>query len=566
MAGFEFNRFYRYDELTALLRQAADEHPELCTVESIGRSHEGRDIWLVTLTNRSTGPHGEKPAHWVDANIHATELAGSAAALHLIDRLLSGHGSDERVTRVLDSRTVYVVPRINPDGAEWALADTPRHVRSGTRPYPRLDEQDGLVREDVDGDGRILTMRLRDPNGPWKAHPDEPRLLIAREPDEDDPSATYWRVLPEGTIRNYDGVMITLAPSMQGLDLNRNFPPEWRPEGDQRGAGPYPTSEPEIRSLVQAIVDRPNICSYLTYHTFSGVHLRPYGHKADDAFPTDDLRTYEEIGRRATAITGYQAVSVWHGFRYDPKDVITGVADDWAYDHLGVYAWTTELWSPLQHVEGIGEYDFLKWFDDHPVEHDLALLRWADEVTGGTGYVDWYPFDHPQLGPVELGGWNFIETWTNPPLQLLEREIAPHSELALLQTLMTPRLRLRSAEATSIGEDTWRVRVVVENSGWLPTNVSKRALERKVVRPLEAEVSLPDGVALATGTAKLELGQLTGRALKQNTTEIVDAGDPTTDRAVADWVVSGPAGATVRVEVRHQRAGVVRCEVSLGGG
>ncbi|MGH2685355.1 MAG: M14 family metallopeptidase [Actinomycetota bacterium] len=564
MAGFEFNRFYKYDELTALLHQCAAEHPDLCTVESIGRSHEGRDIWLVTLTNQATGPHSEKPAHWVDASIHATELAGSVAALHLIDRLLSGHGSDDRVTRALDTRTVYVVPRINPDGAEWALADKPRHVRSGTRPYPRLDEQDGLAREDVDGDGRILTMRIRDDNGPWKAHPDEPRLLVAREPDEDDPNATYWRVLPEGVIRNFDGVMITIAPSVQGLDLNRNFPPEWRPEGDQRGAGPYPTSEPEIRALVQAIVDRPNICSYLTYHTFSGVHLRPYGHQSDDAFATSDLRTYEEIGRRATAITGYKAVSVWHGFRYDPKDVITGVADDWAYDHLGVYAWTTELWSPLQRIDGIGEYDFIKWFDDHPVEHDLALLRWADEATGRTGYVDWYSFDHPQLGPVELGGWNFIETWTNPPFVLLEKEIAPHTDLALLQTLMTPRLRLRSSEATSVGADTWRVRVVVENSGWLPSNVSQRALDRKVVRPLEAEISLPAGAELATGKATLELGQLTGRALKQNTTEIVGAGDPTTDRALAEWVVRAPQGSTVHVEARHQRAGVVRCEVTLG--
>jgi hypothetical protein len=180
--------------------------------------------------------------------------------------------------------------------------------------------------------------------------------------------------------------------------------------------------------------------------------------------------------------------------------------------------------------------------------------------------VDWYDFDHPQLGPVQLGGWNFIETWTNPPLHLLEAEIAPHTELALLQTLMTPKLRLRSAAATPVGPDTYRVRVVVENSGWLPSNVTQKAIDRKAVRPLEATIALPEGVALASGTARLELGQLTGRALKQNNVEIVDQGDPTTDRAKAEWVVSGSAGATVSVEVRHQRAGVVRTEISLGRG
>src|SRR5687768_17076348 len=115
MPAFDFDRFYRYDELTELVHACAREHPELVAVESIGPSHEGRDIWLLTLTNRATGPHEEKPAFWLDANIHATELAGSSAALHLVHRLLDGYGQDEKVTRALDTRCFYIVPRINPD-------------------------------------------------------------------------------------------------------------------------------------------------------------------------------------------------------------------------------------------------------------------------------------------------------------------------------------------------------------------------------------------------------------------------------------------------------------------
>ena len=129
--------------------------------------------------------------------------------------------------------------------------------------------------------------------------------------------------------------------------MNRNYPVEWRPEGDQAGAGPYPTSEPEIRAVVAGDRRAPNICAFIQYHTYSGVHLRPYGTKADDQIPTVDLRVFKEIGDKATELTGYPAVSVWHNFKYDPKDVITGVADDWAYDHLGVHAWTTEFWNPM---------------------------------------------------------------------------------------------------------------------------------------------------------------------------------------------------------------------------
>ena len=168
------------------------------------------------------------------------------------------------------------MPRLNPDGAELALADKPHFVRSSVRPYPRLDEQDGLYEEDIDGDGRILMMRLEDPNGAWKTHPDDPRLMTPRDPDEGPEDGTFYRVLWEGLIRNYDGVQIKVAPPLEGLDLNRNFPVEWKPEGEQFGAGPFPLSEPETRAHMEAIVARPNITGYIAYHTFSGVHLRPY--------------------------------------------------------------------------------------------------------------------------------------------------------------------------------------------------------------------------------------------------------------------------------------------------
>ena len=103
-AAVGYDRFYRYDELTDLLRSWADEAPELLQLESIGKSWEGRDIWLVTVTSLATGPALEKPAFLVEANIHAIEVTGCTAALHLIHKLLTEYGKDERVTRCLDTR------------------------------------------------------------------------------------------------------------------------------------------------------------------------------------------------------------------------------------------------------------------------------------------------------------------------------------------------------------------------------------------------------------------------------------------------------------------------------
>ncbi|MCB8922849.1 MAG: carboxypeptidase [Ardenticatenaceae bacterium] len=552
-----FDRYYRYDELTAYLQAWADEYAAICKLDSLGKSYEGRDIWVMTVTHFASGPADKKPAMWVDGNIHATEVSGSTAALHLLHKLLTEYGRDERVTQALDSRAFYIVPRLNPDGAEWALADIPKYIRSSTRPYPRMDSLDGLHQEDVDSDGRILQMRLRDPNGNWKIHPDDPRIMIPRAADEP-PGGNFYRIIPEGRIQNYDGVTINAAPNLQGLDLNRQFPILWEP--NERGAGQYPGSEPEPQAAMRWIVDHPNITGSISYHTFSGVYLRPPTKSGDDSLPTPDLRAYQRLGAKATELTGYPAVSVFHDFKYDPKEFIKGTFDDWMYDHQGIYAWTCEIWS-VQRQAGIKDYKFMDWFREHPQADDEAIMRWNDEALEGKGWVDWYEFDHPQLGPVEIGGWDFFNVWRNPPRHLLEKEVSPLSEFALYQCLVSPKLEWYQVDVQSQGNLHW-VRAVVHNTGWLPSNVSKRALEQKVVRELEVDIALPDGAKLVTGTPKTMLGQLAGR--DQQAVAPIWGGDATTERAKVEWVIEAEAGTAVTITATHQRAGTIRKEIELG--
>ncbi|NCA14008.1 MAG: hypothetical protein EBS89_07715 [Proteobacteria bacterium] len=196
MASMTFDHYPRYDELTRVVHDAASTWPHIVAVESIGRSHEGREIWLLTVTDAATGPASEKPAFWVDGSIHAAELAPTVAILHLLHRLVSGHGTDPEVTRCLQTRAFYLVPRTNPDGAELALGESPRMVRSSTRVYPPDQATaDGLIPGDVDGDGHLRQMRIPDLNGPWKVSDVEPRLLVRRDPTE--VGGTYYRVRPE---------------------------------------------------------------------------------------------------------------------------------------------------------------------------------------------------------------------------------------------------------------------------------------------------------------------------------------------------------------------------------
>ncbi len=554
-----FSQFYRHAELTRLLQDYAAALPGLVQLSSIGQSHEGRDIWLVTVTNSVTGVADEKPALWIDGNIHAAELTASTACLYFLHQLATG-ADDPKIRHLLDTRTVYICPRLNPDGAELALADKPRHIRSGTRPYP-FDEPhvEGLTVEDVDGDGRMLYMRIPDPHGPYKKHPTEPRLMVAREPGEF--GGRYYRLMPEGMLKNWDGLQISVNKDREGLDLNRNFPAYWRQEFEQAGAGPYPTSEPEVRAMVDFIVRHPNIGAAVSFHTHSGVILRPMGTQSDDDMTPEDLWMYKRLSDLGARLTGYPAISTFHDFKYHPKEIITGT-QDWVYEHLGALFWTVEIWAPNKEA-GIDDYEWIDWYRDHPVEDDLKLLKWSDEQCGGQAHVDWYPFRHPQLGMVELGGWDRMNFWRNPPPHLREREAARFPGWLAQIALSLPCLEVLRTEVRALGNDTWRVRLAVANSGYLPSNVSKRAIERKTARGTVFQIHLPPGVALVSGKERVEGPHLDGHAPKTSLQAFLPNRDITADRAVAEWIVHGARGTAIALTARADRAGMVRAEVTL---
>jgi murein tripeptide amidase MpaA len=560
MPSVRFDRFYRYQELSEILQAFAAEHPRLVGIESMGRSHEGREIWLATVTNRATGEAADKPAFWIDGNIHSTEVAASVAATYFLNYLVGGYGKDPDVTRALDTRAFYICPRMNPDGAEWALADKPKFVRSSTRSYPYEEEAiEGLTVEDVDGDGRILQMRIPDPNGLWKPHPQEPRLMVRREPAE--VGGTYYRILPEGRLEGYDGFTLKVKRPKQGLDLNRNFPGNWRQEFEQLGAGPFPTSEPEVRAVADFVTRHPNIVGGVAFHTWAGVLLRPFDHLPDEEMHAEDLWHYKRVGAKGTELTGYPAISVYHEFRYHPKQVIGG-AFDWVYDHFGMFSWVVEIWSPMREA-GIEKYLYIDWFRDHPLDDDLKLFRWSEEKLGGKAHVDWKPFQHPELGAVEIGGWNRFHAFGNPPLDRLEAEVARFPKWLLWQALLSPKMELVDASAEAVGSGAWRVRLVVQNAGWLPSYVSKRALERKVVRGVVAEIALPAGAELASGRRREEIGQLEGKAYKHTGISFWPDYHVTDDRAKIEWIVRGKPGDRIELVARHERAGTIRASVVL---
>jgi len=553
--AFDFSHYFPYQELTEYLTQMAQAYPNLMELHSLGTTAEGREIWLATLTDQTTGEALEKPGYWIDGNTHAGEVTGSAVACYILYRVLTQYNQDSQITHLLQNYTLYILPRIAVDGAEKYL-QTPYMLRSSPRPYPEAEQQEGLYPEDINGDGFILNMRIQDECGAWKVSEDDPRLMIRREPDEF--GGTYYTLLPEGLIHNYNGYEFKIAPSLEGLDFNRNYPYCWQPQGEQKGAGDFPFSEPETRAEAEFWRKHRNINGFMTYHTYSAVILRPYSTHGDDHFPTEDLRTYQLIGKKGTALTGYDCVSVYHGFRYDPKTVVYGAMDDYGYDHWGWFGFTVELWDAPT-AAGIKKEDILEWRREHSVEDDLKILQWNDEYLEGKGFVGWHRFEHPQLGAVELGGWDVKGMWQNAPAKALPEICDRHFQFALTHALLCPRLAVARTEVSHEGADIYRLTVQWENLGFLPTYTSKKALERRAVRPTRVKLELPEEVTLINGEEQQEIEHLEGRSNKW----LSFYADGEDYRTHCSWVVKGKAGSEVTVEAIAERSGTVRTTITL---
>lgn len=558
-APVNFNHYFSNEEINSLIETWSKDYTGLFRHENIGKSHENRPIWILKITNWSSGDENEKPAIWIDANIHATEITGTTAALYTAFHLLSSYKSDKSIHKLLDRVVFYIVPRINPDGAALAMADKPRFVRSGVRLYPWQEIDEGLHVEDINNDGKIVQMRIPDPSGDWKISSIDPRLMEKRNPDEND--GTYYLLLTEGRLIDYDGFLIKEARPPEGLDFNRNFPFEWRTEGEQRGAGPYPTSEPEIRAVVDFITKHPNINIAITFHTFSRVILRPYSTKSDDEMIPEDLWIYKKMGEIGTKASGYRCVSTFHDFKYHPKEVTTGAFDDWVYDHFGIYAFTIELWD-LPTEAGIKDIKWIEWWRDHPHSEDVQILKWIDQHGESDSYLEWKTFNHPQLGKVELGGWNTIHTWSNPPIDYVESEVSRHFPFILSLAEMLPWLSFNSIKVEPLGNDDYHLIVVVENNGFLASFTSQQAKSRKAVRPVRIELLYPEGVKVINGKRREQLGLLEGRSNKISVSSISCA-SVTDNRGKAEWIVHASEGSILTIKVLSERAGVIEKEIVL---
>jgi hypothetical protein len=550
--ALETSRYYSYQELSDYLRIAEEAAPHLLRLFTVGTSYEGRPILLAEVTNGAKGQGLEKPAIWIDGGFKGGELLGSSACLDLVRQLVSDYGRDPMITDLLDHCTFYIVPRPAPDVAEHCIMHG-EVLPASARPYPRQDSDINLRPADINGDRRILQMRILDDSGGWKLSRRDPRLMVRRQPD--DRGGPFYRLLPEGFVEGSQGPIKALNLRSR-LHFERNFPSGWREESEAPGSGPYPLSEPETRCVADFFRSHANICICLSCGTVGGRIVYPSLNSSRFKAFDCDQRLFQELSKRLEEITGY---------RSGPHPSSEGSLIQWCFESLGLLSFQPQLWC-IGRAVGLEVADSANFALERGELDSLSVLRWLDREAPNVGYVPWTSIQHPQLGAVELGGWDSRYSFLNPPPgNFIQDSSDRFVKMTVTLASGLPRLRLRKVAEEVIGwteltppdaahgqfKPIRKLTVEIENSGYLSSWVTQQARERKNVGNLEIRIHHDSECEIQVGKSLTVVPPLPGcNALMQfnETTE------PHESWSRFDWVVRGTG--LVQAEFLQEKSGV----------
>ncbi len=622
----------------------------------IGQSLDGEPIEVFILT--TTDDPGSQPAIAVLAGVQGHHHIGVRTADAMVQLLMDEHAE------ALAGRTVYIIPRVNPDGiTRFASEDSPKAL-AGRAPQSLDADRDRRTDEDppndLNGDGFITMMRVPAPNRAFGLEPthladtDDPRIM--RSPAEDE-RATH-AVLIEGIDDDGDGRFNEDGwggSAGGGIDLDMHFPTHWPEHTD--GAGRFPLDRPEARSIVEWLQSRTNIAAVIVLGPHDTiVSLPPTGRYGPEGrvpigIEQADAAAYSMASDAFKEITGITAT--------EPGPDREGSLLQWAYADLGVYAFGTPVWvrpdlvkpndedtdtdtdntpTPEPDAEnteptpeqietadradladrGVGQMfidflymdaaqrtgimtdmqsmsesdlaDLMQQFSALPADaqarlravqmggedpgprkevldsigadpasasgtaraasgdsNDSKWLAWIDEQAPD-GFVDWQPFDHPQLGPVEIGG--FVPgVRVNPPTELESELAQQQASFAAALLGMLPDLELDQPTVDRLGGGVWRIGLTLRNAGTLPTKSAIGTKARRVpgiVCVLDPDQEMPTD-RIVSGSRAIRFASIDGRGASER----------------AEWLVIADQGTTIELEVRTPMFGTTRYELTM---
>ena len=588
------------DAVVRLLEQWERTYPDLIEIIQYGKSAGGRPLVVARIASgtQTAEDLDSRPGVFVSANLEGIHLVGTEAALHLAGSLLSEYGHSDRVTNLLNRRSVYVAPLLNPDGAAACFRMPGFEKR--TTDLPVDEDGDGLTDEDgpedLNGDGLIVSMRVRDPRGEWIVDPEVPRLM--RSFSVDSAETIRYRILQEGMDNDRDGRINEDPPG--GIDPAANFPFEF--EYVKPRAEVYIDSSKENLSLMEFLIERLNISlvlhfaqenslieagpetnrswddvvglpkniarvldldadrSYRIEYLFDRLRDRclipesmelsadsvaaflglvPYRPTA-----TEDRDLFARIGRSYRSSAARAGLDVEGAGR---SSVARGRFTAYVYFHLGVPVFSVNPWMiPDESTYRKPAVDGSEATSGPAgvVHSDLKRLRFSDVHLGGTGFIDWERFEHRQLGELEIGGFVPL-VGINPPRRFLDRTFAFHTDFFIGMMSRMSDLQIESVRVYTEGDTMQVIRVTFHNPGAFPT-------------------------ATVEGRIRRTAWPITVR-LKTTEDQMIYSGEPfeiipfieAEGREVIEWRVKGERGSHVILTAESPRLGKVTRTINL---
>ncbi|MBM3419524.1 MAG: peptidase [Bacteroidetes bacterium] len=478
-----FDKFHTNDVINTWMIRYAGQYPDIVELYEVARSFEGRPILQMTITNKKTGKHTDKAGAYFEGNRHSGEVTSSESVMWLMQFLLESYGSDQEITWLIDNRTFYLRPVNNPDGHNLYM-HTAQSNRSTVRPYD--NDGDGLLDEDgpddINGDGVITQMRWKDPvNGNYIIDPADPSGRLMKMVPA---GQGVYRVSSEGIDNDGDGRIN--EDGIGGLDLHRNYPENWRPMPGveatgrgwtQGGAGEYPLSEIETRSVVTFLLSHPNVYIVNSMDTRVPMHLRPPSTSpSEERMYPEDLKWYRYFDELGKKITGYtRAGDVYSD--YGGGSPLFGHGPDFGYWYYGSIWYGDELWDGGR---------LTKDYNGDGVINELDRLIWDDQENGGMAFIEWTPGKHPEYGEVECGGWDPKFFGQNAPSMHLLPWAKNQALFNLEMVKNLPKLEWGGVEAKKLkayksDSTDYQVSFTYRNTGQLPTALRQAHLV-KIVR------------------------------------------------------------------------------------
>jgi hypothetical protein len=472
-----FDKYHTYAETVEAIMALNKAYPNLTKAVLVGKTEENRELWALEINNPKTGNAPEKPGVYADGNIHGNEIQAAEVVLYLADYLLKNYGKIPEITKAVDRNAFYLIPVVNADGRYHFMQGGSSMNNNRSLRISRDDDKDGLFDEDgpndLDGDGNISQMRIRDPNGMFRTDPNEPRLMIRVKEGE----KGEWTILGEEGIDNdNDGRINEDAEGY--VDPNRNWGTNWQPNYVQSGSGSFPLEGVGLKAIAEYMAARPNIIVVYAFHNYGGMFLRGPGNKFQPPYNPMDIEVYDVLGKHAEKmVPGYRYLISW-------KDLYTTYGDftDFTHNVFGAYSFVGELYMTSQETYSKeikqGDDEGWSWRGPANNEREIERLKFNDRLAHGTLFKDWTSFKHPVYGDIEIGGWIKFSTRMPHPF-MLQDLVHRNASAVIYAATQTPDIEMELIKVKKIDGKLWEVDIRLINKNTIPS-MSYHAIQKRL--------------------------------------------------------------------------------------